>query len=364
MAEARRKVGDRVCLMGNVRPAETLLGRDARDVRAEAERCLATAATARAGSSWPAAARCPSRRRRRTSTPSSPPPGDGNGDDARESSWRVLRGEAADRPAVLCPGGMMSMAVTEVMEAAGAPWPRGALGRRRHARLALAMQEATGFDNVAMPFCMTVEAEAYGADVNLGGLESQPRIRGAVLPPDGSGGLRRPDLDSGRSAVLCAALSRSERRRARPSAPSQGRAGAVPRCRREEEPRRGARLRLQAAQVHVRAVGLRLDGHAERHGDVVKAGGLLHGQRPGGAWRPGPCAPRGQAPRPQAMTSTTAMLIMPPGQTTAGRSGACPRRESLDDRLGVSSSFPRPAAMRRRRSRAGSRWAPRSRWRG
>lgn len=131
--------------------------------------------------------------------------------NAREVVLESLRGHVAPRPAVLCPGGMMSMAVVEVMEAAGAPWPLAHSDRDAMLRLALAMQEATGFDNVAMPFCMTVEAEAYGADVNLGGLESQPRIRGAVLPPDGSGGLRRPDLDSGRSAVLCAALSRARR---------------------------------------------------------------------------------------------------------------------------------------------------------
>jgi uroporphyrinogen decarboxylase len=41
LAEARRKVGDRVCLMGNVRPAETLLEGTPEQVHAEAKRCLA-----------------------------------------------------------------------------------------------------------------------------------------------------------------------------------------------------------------------------------------------------------------------------------------------------------------------------------
>ena len=67
--EAKAKVGDNVCLMGNVRPAETLLGGTPETVRAEARKCLRTAATARAGSSSPPAARCPSRPRPRTSTP-------------------------------------------------------------------------------------------------------------------------------------------------------------------------------------------------------------------------------------------------------------------------------------------------------
>jgi len=41
LAEAKEKVGGRVCLMGNVRPTETLLVGSPEDVRAEAERCLA-----------------------------------------------------------------------------------------------------------------------------------------------------------------------------------------------------------------------------------------------------------------------------------------------------------------------------------
>lgn len=40
LSEARAKVGDKVCLMGNVRPAETLLQGTPDDVRREARRCL------------------------------------------------------------------------------------------------------------------------------------------------------------------------------------------------------------------------------------------------------------------------------------------------------------------------------------
>jgi uroporphyrinogen decarboxylase len=41
LAEAKAKVGSRVCLMGNLRPTETLLGGTPDDVRREARRCLA-----------------------------------------------------------------------------------------------------------------------------------------------------------------------------------------------------------------------------------------------------------------------------------------------------------------------------------
>ncbi|MBM4018547.1 MAG: uroporphyrinogen decarboxylase [Planctomycetes bacterium] len=43
LAEAREKVGGRVCLMGNVRPAETLLNGTPDDVRREAAKCVADA---------------------------------------------------------------------------------------------------------------------------------------------------------------------------------------------------------------------------------------------------------------------------------------------------------------------------------
>jgi uroporphyrinogen decarboxylase len=43
LKEAKEKVGKRVCLMGNVRPAETLMGGTPDDVRREARQCLADA---------------------------------------------------------------------------------------------------------------------------------------------------------------------------------------------------------------------------------------------------------------------------------------------------------------------------------
>jgi [methyl-Co(III) methanol-specific corrinoid protein]:coenzyme M methyltransferase len=111
---------------------------------------------------------------------------------------------------------MMSLAVTEVMAAAGAGWPEAHCDQGAMLRLALAMQEATGFDNVALPFCMTVEAEAYGACVEMGDAVTQPRVKRAVLPPDGSGELPAPDFRSGRAAAVLGAMA--EARSLRPDA--------------------------------------------------------------------------------------------------------------------------------------------------
>jgi len=95
---------------------------------------------------------------------------------SRELVLAALRGETVPRPPVICPGGMMSFAVTEVMAATGFSWPAAHRDASLMAGLALNMQRATGVDNVGVPFCMTVEAEALGAEVNYGSAEVQPRV--------------------------------------------------------------------------------------------------------------------------------------------------------------------------------------------
>ena len=75
----------------------------------------------------------------------------------------------------------MSFAVTEVMQETGCWWPAAHSDATRMATLALRMQQVTSFDNVAVPFCMTVEAEALGSEVNYGTETVQPWITREVL---------------------------------------------------------------------------------------------------------------------------------------------------------------------------------------
>jgi [methyl-Co(III) methanol-specific corrinoid protein]:coenzyme M methyltransferase len=72
--------------------------------------------------------------------------------------------------------------------------------------LATAMREASGFDSIAMPFCMTVEAERYGAVVEMGTRTAQPRVRGVTFEPEGEWELPEPDWREGRAGVLLRAL--------------------------------------------------------------------------------------------------------------------------------------------------------------
>ncbi len=120
----------------------------------------------------------------------------------REIVLASLRGQATERVPVVCPGGMMSFAVTEVMRQTGAWWPEAHRDARLMADLALHMQQVTGFDNVGVPFCMTVEAEALGSQVNFGSATVQPWIAREALgsaaevagfvPPAHPPGDRRP----------------------------------------------------------------------------------------------------------------------------------------------------------------------------
>lgn len=99
----------------------------------------------------------------------------------RERLLRVLRGERVDRPPVICPGGMMTMASREVMRETGCVWPGAHRDPHRMATLALAMRAATGFENVGIPFCMTVEAEAWGGEVEDGDEVTPPWVRAYPL---------------------------------------------------------------------------------------------------------------------------------------------------------------------------------------
>jgi [methyl-Co(III) methanol-specific corrinoid protein]:coenzyme M methyltransferase len=50
------------------------------------------------------------------------------------------------------------------------------------ADLAQAIHTQTGFENIGVPFCMTVEAELLGSEINHGTLECEPKIVREVFP--------------------------------------------------------------------------------------------------------------------------------------------------------------------------------------
>ena len=94
----------------------------------------------------------------------------------KERLLRVLRREPVDRPPVICTGGMMNAAIVEVMERTGHTLPRAHFDDGLMAALAEDVTDATGFENLGVPFCMTVEAELLGSEVDAGTLACEPKV--------------------------------------------------------------------------------------------------------------------------------------------------------------------------------------------
>lgn len=93
-----------------------------------------------------------------------------------ERLLRVLKKEAVDRPPVICPGGMMNAAIVEIMEKTAHTLPAAHGDSRLMAALSNDVQEYTGFENFGIPFCMTIEAELLGSEINLGTLACEPKV--------------------------------------------------------------------------------------------------------------------------------------------------------------------------------------------
>ncbi len=94
----------------------------------------------------------------------------------KERLGRVLADQSVDRPPVICTGGMMNAAVAQVMEDGGPTLPEAHIDAEGMAELASRVHAATGFENLGVPFCMTVEPEILGSRVDLGSRAGEPRI--------------------------------------------------------------------------------------------------------------------------------------------------------------------------------------------
>ena len=99
----------------------------------------------------------------------------------KERILRVLNKEKTDRPPVVCPGGMMNAAIVDVMNKTGHTLPAAHHDDRLMADLSHDVYQYTGFENFGIPFCMTVEAEVLGSDINFGSLACEPKIEREVF---------------------------------------------------------------------------------------------------------------------------------------------------------------------------------------
>lgn len=115
--------------------------------------------------------------------------------------------EEVDRKPLICPGGMMNMITTELMEVSGVFWPEAHEDPVVMADMAQASWEHHCFDNVGVPFCMSVEAEAMGAQVTLGNTIAEPHVTEYAFQDIADWKTCTvPDVNQGRMAVVVEAI--------------------------------------------------------------------------------------------------------------------------------------------------------------
>jgi len=91
----------------------------------------------------------------------------------KERLIRALKRKTVDRPPVVCPGGMMNAGVTELLQDV-----QGNHNSDVDAMVDVTrkVHDLTGFENLGVPFDMTVESEPLGACVDWGDKEIEPRV--------------------------------------------------------------------------------------------------------------------------------------------------------------------------------------------
>lgn len=126
---------------------------------------------------------------------------------SKERLKKVFNKEVVDRPPCICPGGMMNMITTQLMDKSNIFWPNAHLNGEKMARLAIANYENGCFENYGVPFCMTIEAEALGAKVTLGTKEYEPHVTEYAIESVSEYKKLKPmNLNEGREKVVLDAI--------------------------------------------------------------------------------------------------------------------------------------------------------------
>ncbi|NMM62810.1 hypothetical protein HBE96_08880 [Clostridium sp. P21] len=125
----------------------------------------------------------------------------------KDRLFLVFKGKSVGRPLCICPGGMMNMIIEEVMDLTGCKWPEAHMNPEIIANLAVGVYENGGFENVGVPFCMTVEAEAMRANVFLGTKITEPRVTDYIIDSvDKWRNLKNININGGRAKVVLDAI--------------------------------------------------------------------------------------------------------------------------------------------------------------
>lgn len=127
--------------------------------------------------------------------------------NAKTRLIETIKGEKLDRPAVICPGGMMNMITKELQEISGIKFEDAHWDAKKMAELSIAVVENNLFENYGVPFDMTAESEDMGAKVDLGTDVYEPHVSGYAIKSVEHYKILKPiDFSSGRCKIVIDAI--------------------------------------------------------------------------------------------------------------------------------------------------------------
>lgn len=94
----------------------------------------------------------------------------------RQRLEAVLNEKVADKVPVIIPGGMMSGVLYDLLQSSTLPYPEIHTELKWMLKYARTLQQTCQLDNTGVPFCMTIEAEDFGALVDMGDRVHEPSI--------------------------------------------------------------------------------------------------------------------------------------------------------------------------------------------
>lgn len=125
----------------------------------------------------------------------------------KERLLRILNGEATDRPPVICPGGMMNPCVTELIKKHNIEFVKANSDGKTMAALSKLVVDEKLFENYAVPFCMSIEAEAMGAVCDMGSDICEPHIKKYIVKNLDINSFKKIDYTQGRPKAVLEAIS-------------------------------------------------------------------------------------------------------------------------------------------------------------
>ncbi|MDR2623896.1 MAG: MtaA/CmuA family methyltransferase [Methanobrevibacter sp.] len=121
----------------------------------------------------------------------------------KENLLSALSGNDVDVAPVVS---VTQLAVVEAMDKTGASWTEAHTDPEKMAKLGSSLYELAGLECARIPFCLTVEAEAIGAQVDLGGKDKPPHLLSAPFSNTNNIDIPSDFLDNGRIPTVLKAI--------------------------------------------------------------------------------------------------------------------------------------------------------------